>query len=42
MALKVFLIVAALAAVIVGFALPTPQTTAEPHQEPQIATLDLG
>ncbi len=41
MALKIVMLGVALAAVVVGFALPTPNSTAQPPAQSQIATLDL-
>ncbi|MDO8899883.1 MAG: hypothetical protein Q7V15_00845 [Phenylobacterium sp.] len=43
MALKAFFVLLALAAVLIGFALPTPGTRAKaPEPIPQIATLDIS
>lgn len=42
MKLKFVLLAAAVLAVLVGLSLPTPNSTAEPPTESQIATLDLS
>ncbi|HMO42063.1 MAG TPA: hypothetical protein PKB04_01785 [Phenylobacterium sp.] len=42
MALKLVLLASAVGAVLVGFALPTPHSTAQAPAESQISTLELN